>query len=79
MNHAVYFYEDDTFLIDNVASFAKEGLEGQEAVIIVATEQHRETHKCQHQCDDAREKQNFDGIEPHGAQRIDLFSHLHGA
>jgi hypothetical protein len=41
MNHAVYFYEDDTFLIDNVASFAKEGLEGQETVIIVATEQHR--------------------------------------
>jgi hypothetical protein len=41
MNHGVYFYEDDTFLIDNVAGFAREGLERQETVIIVATEQHR--------------------------------------
>jgi hypothetical protein len=41
MKHGVYFYEDDTFLIDNVAGFAKEGLERQETVIIVATEQHR--------------------------------------
>jgi DcmR-like sensory protein len=39
--HSVYFYEDDTFLIDNVADFAKKGLEQQEKVIIVATEQHR--------------------------------------
>ncbi|HSF67233.1 MAG TPA: MEDS domain-containing protein [Nitrospiraceae bacterium] len=39
--HSVYFYEDDTFLIDNVADFAKKGLEQQETVIIVATEQHR--------------------------------------
>jgi hypothetical protein len=41
MNHDVYFYEDDTFLIDSVADFAKEGLERQETVIVVATEQHR--------------------------------------
>jgi hypothetical protein len=41
MNHGVHFYEDDTFLIDNVAGFAKEGLERQETVIIVASEQHR--------------------------------------
>jgi hypothetical protein len=41
MTHGVYFYEDDTFLIDNVADFAKEGLERQETVIIVATDQHR--------------------------------------
>jgi hypothetical protein len=41
MKHGVYFYEDDTFLIDNVADFAKEGLERQETVIIVATDQHR--------------------------------------
>ena len=41
MKHAVYFYEDDTFLIESVADFAKEGLERQETVIIVATEQHR--------------------------------------
>ncbi|HET8671133.1 MAG TPA: MEDS domain-containing protein [Candidatus Saccharimonadales bacterium] len=41
MIHGVYFYEDDTFLIDHVAGFAKEGLERQETVIIVATEQHR--------------------------------------
>jgi hypothetical protein len=39
--HSVYFYEDDTFLIDNVADFARKGLEQQETVIIVATEQHR--------------------------------------
>jgi hypothetical protein len=47
MNHGVYFYEDDTFLIDNVAGFAKEGLERQETVIIVATEQHRGDLKTQ--------------------------------
>lgn len=41
MKHGVYFYEDDTFLIDSVADFTKEGLERQETVIIVATEQHR--------------------------------------
>jgi len=39
--HAVYFYEDDAFLIDNVAHFIKNGLEGQETVIVVATEEHR--------------------------------------
>jgi hypothetical protein len=39
--HAVYFYEDDTFLIDNVARFIKNGLEQQETVIVVATEGHR--------------------------------------
>ncbi len=39
--HSIYFYEDDTFLIDNVAAFAKKGLEQKETVIIVATEQHR--------------------------------------
>jgi hypothetical protein len=35
MKHGVYSYEDDTFLIDRVAYFAKEGLERQETVIIV--------------------------------------------
>jgi DcmR-like sensory protein len=39
--HTVYFYEDDTLLIDNVAQFVKSGLEQQEAVIVVATEEHR--------------------------------------
>jgi hypothetical protein len=39
--HAVYFYEDDTFLIDNVAHFVRNGLEQQETVIVVATEEHR--------------------------------------
>lgn len=41
MKHGVYFYEDDTFLINSVADFAKEGLERQETVIIMATDQHR--------------------------------------
>jgi hypothetical protein len=40
-NHAVYFYEDDAFLIDNVARFVKTGLARQETVIVVATEEHR--------------------------------------
>ncbi len=39
--HAVYFYEDDTFLLDNVAHFVNSGLERQETVIVVATEEHR--------------------------------------
>jgi hypothetical protein len=39
--HAVHFYEDDAFLIDNVAHFAKTGLERGETVIVVATEDHR--------------------------------------
>jgi hypothetical protein len=39
--HAVYFYEDDTFLIDDVAHFVKSGLEQHETVIVVATEEHR--------------------------------------
>jgi MEDS: MEthanogen/methylotroph, DcmR Sensory domain len=39
--HAVYFYEDDAFLIDNVAHFVKSGLDRQETVIVVATEDHR--------------------------------------
>jgi KaiC/GvpD/RAD55 family RecA-like ATPase len=45
-NHAVYFYEDDTFLIDNVVHFVKQGLEQQESVIIVATDLHREELKA---------------------------------
>ncbi len=40
-SHRVYFYEDDTFLIDNVVQFAKSGLQQRETVIIVATDQHR--------------------------------------
>jgi len=44
--HGVYFYEDDTFLIDKVADFARQGLEQQETVIIVATEQHRRDLKA---------------------------------
>jgi hypothetical protein len=39
--HTVYFYEDDAFLLDNVARFAKTGLERQETVIVVATQEHR--------------------------------------
>ena len=40
-SHSVYFYEDDTFLIDKVTDFARVGLLQQETVIIVATDQHR--------------------------------------
>ena len=36
----MYFYEDDAFLIDNVAHFVEQGLKQQETVIVVATEQH---------------------------------------
>jgi hypothetical protein len=46
-DHAVYFYEDDTFLIDNVANFVRTGLEHDETVIVVATEQHRSDLKAQ--------------------------------
>ena len=40
-SHAVYFYDDDAFLIDNVARFVKTGLEKGDTVIVVATEEHR--------------------------------------
>ena len=43
--HSVYFYEDDTFLIEKVAHFVKKGLERQETVIVVATDQHRDDLK----------------------------------
>ena len=39
--HTVYFYENDAFLIDNLSRFIKSGLERQETVIVVATEEHR--------------------------------------
>jgi hypothetical protein len=41
-SHAIGLYEDDTFLIDNVAHFVKKGLEQKETVIVVATAEHRE-------------------------------------
>ena len=44
--HGVYFYEDDAFLIDNVAHFVKSGLDRQETVIVVATEEHRSDLKA---------------------------------
>jgi hypothetical protein len=40
-DHTVYFYEDDAFLIDKVSRFIKSGLDRQETVIVVATEEHR--------------------------------------
>lgn len=40
--HSVQFYQDDTFLTESVARFIREGLKGDETVIIVATAQHRE-------------------------------------
>lgn len=44
--HSVYFYEDDTFLIDNVVQFARNGLKQRETVIIVATDHHRRDLKA---------------------------------
>jgi len=51
-DHAVYFYEDDAFLIDNVANFVKAGLEQNETVIVVATPQHRSDLKDRLMTDD---------------------------
>lgn len=45
-HHAVYFYEDDTFLIDNVANFVKAGFDQDETVVVVATQQHRSDLKA---------------------------------
>lgn len=40
--HSVQFYKDDTFLIESVARFVREGLAVNDTAIIVATPQHRE-------------------------------------
>ena len=40
-DHAVYFYEEDVLLVDHVVDFVKRGLDRQETVIVVATEEHR--------------------------------------
>jgi signal transduction histidine kinase len=40
-NHMVQFYEDEQFLVDNVAHFIAAGLRGGEPIIIIATEAHR--------------------------------------
>jgi hypothetical protein len=40
-DHAVYCYEDEAFLIDEVAAFVKTGLDRNETVIVVATAEHR--------------------------------------
>jgi PAS domain S-box-containing protein len=39
--HLVQFYEGDAFLTETVARFACEGLEGHDAVIVLATPEHR--------------------------------------
>src|SRR6185312_9653139 len=41
--------------------------------------QEGEHGKGDDQDDDARQDQHLDGIETHGAKRIDLLAHLHGA
>jgi len=46
-SHRVYFYDDDTFLLEKVMHFIKEGLHRQETVIVVATDQHRAELKTQ--------------------------------
>jgi signal transduction histidine kinase/ActR/RegA family two-component response regulator len=40
--HFAQFYEADSFLINSLSSFAAEGLRSGDAVIVVATKQHRE-------------------------------------
>jgi hypothetical protein len=42
MNHNICFYKDDTTLLAHVVQFVSEGLEHNETVIIVATEEHRD-------------------------------------
>ena len=39
--HAVYFYDDEAFLLDNVARFVTTGLAKRDTVIVVATQEHR--------------------------------------
>ena len=41
-DHSIQFYNYDTFLIDSVANFIKEGLQANNTVIILATAQYRE-------------------------------------
>src|SRR4029077_170398 len=41
--------------------------------------QKREDRQRDHQCDNARQDENIDRVEPHGLQGIDLFAHFHGA
>ena len=40
-NHIVQFYEDEQFLVENVAHFIAAGLRAGEPIIIIATEEHR--------------------------------------
>ena len=40
--HFVQFYEDDKFLITQIAAFIRSGLRAGDAVIVIATKQHRE-------------------------------------
>jgi hypothetical protein len=40
--HSVQFYQDDIFLTESVARFITEGLQANEAILIVATLQHRD-------------------------------------
>jgi len=47
--HAVYVYEDDAFLIDNVAHFIKNGLERQETVIVAQSAELEEVCACHSQ------------------------------
>jgi PAS domain S-box-containing protein len=40
-DHFVQFYEEDEYLIESLASFARSGIEAAEAVIVIATPEHR--------------------------------------
>src|SRR5262245_30359909 len=45
-HHYVYFYGEDAFLIENLGSFVRGGLENGETVIVVATAEHRSRLKA---------------------------------
>jgi hypothetical protein len=51
--HTVQFYEDDSFLIDSVATFVKEGIEAQDTVVMFLTPQHRQLLDQALRADDA--------------------------
>ena len=40
-NHSVEFYQDDTYLVDSVARFIRDGLQVKSTVLIIGTDQHR--------------------------------------
>lgn len=46
-DHSVQFYEDDSFLLDSVTTYIREGLRSGDACLVVATKPHREALAAQ--------------------------------